>query len=63
MGLFDLNNDNATLLQNTKGAKSRLFISSASDSESDKSNQWQSCSEFYRSVIGALSISRYSSTD
>jgi hypothetical protein len=35
-------------------ANSRLIICSASDSKSDKSNQWQRWSEFFRSVIGDL---------
>jgi hypothetical protein len=37
----------------SKGAKNHLIICSASDSESDKSNQWYRWSEFFRSVIGA----------
>jgi hypothetical protein len=36
-----------------KGANSRLVICSASDSESDKSNQRKSWSDLFRAVIGA----------
>jgi hypothetical protein len=37
----------------SKGANSRLVISSASDSESDKINQWPRWSLFFRSAIGS----------